>query len=217
MTIGSYKRAGEDIQVLTGIAVSASTQQRLVHRQNFEPASVETAVEEISVDSGKVRLRTPLGKACEWRDYKAVNLHEQAISGFFHDNDSLVSWVNRQPLETPLTCLGDGHDGIWNIYAEIGADEQRREILDWYHLVENLGKVGGSGQRLDKIEAPLWQGEVEAAIKQFDDGSMSELNGLLPTSISIERELSITTTISPKASRLAPVLSNRRSSKSGDG
>ena len=148
MSNGFYKRAGEDIQVLTGIAVSASTQQRLVHRQNFEPASVETAVEEISVDSGKVRLRTPLGKACEWRDYKAVNvhppcddgccvdfvnLHEQAISGFFHDNDSLVSWVNRQPLETPLTCLGDGHDGIWNIYAEIGADEQRREILDWYH------------------------------------------------------------------------------------
>ena len=91
----------------------------------------------------KVRLRTPLGKACEWRVYKAVNvhpsshggccvdfvnLHEQASSGFFHDNDSLVSWVNRQPLETPLTCLGDGHDGIWNIYAEIGADEQRREF-----------------------------------------------------------------------------------------
>ena len=42
-------------------------------------------------------------------------------------------------------CLG--HDGIWNIYGAIGKATQRREFLDWYHLVENLGKVGGSQQR----------------------------------------------------------------------
>lgn len=165
----SYERAGEDIQVLTGITVSASTQQRLVHRQHFEPASVTTAVEQMSIDGGKVRLRTPLGEACEWRDYKAVNLHGGAVSGFFQDKESLLSWVNRQPLATPLTCLGDGHDGIWNLYAEMGAAQQRCEILDWYHLVENLGKVGGSQRRLDQVEALLWRGEVAAAIEQFDD------------------------------------------------
>jgi len=166
---GSYERASEDILVLTGMAVSASTQQRLVHRQDFEPARVETSVQEMSVDGGKVRLRTPLGEECEWRDYKAVNLHSQYVNAFFQDNDSLVSWVNQQPLAVPLTCLGDGHDGIWNIYAKIGTDEQRREILDWYHLVENLGKVGGSQQRLDRAEALLWRGDVEAAIEQFND------------------------------------------------
>jgi hypothetical protein len=36
-------------------------------------------------------------------------------------------------------------------------------------LVENLGKVGGSHQRLDAVEACLWQGDVQGAIAQFDD------------------------------------------------
>ena len=166
---GSYERASEDILVLTGMTVSASTQQRLVHRQDFEPPRVEAAVDEMSVDGGKVRLRTPLGESCEWRDYKAVNLHEQAVNAFFQDNDSLVDWVNQQPLAVPLTCLGDGHDGIWNLIGKIGSDEQRREILDWYHLVENLGKVGGSQRRLNRVEALLWHGNVEAAIAQFHD------------------------------------------------
>lgn len=58
----SYERAAEDIQVLTGVAVSHSTQQRLVHRQTFELAQVEQAVDEMSVDGGKVRLRTPKGQ-----------------------------------------------------------------------------------------------------------------------------------------------------------
>jgi hypothetical protein len=165
----SYGRAAEDIAVLTGVRVAHSTQQRLVHRQTFELPQVDHPVEEISVDGGKVRLRTPKGQPSEWRDYKAVNLHKCCVAAFFQDNESLVNWVNEQPLSESLTCLGDGHDGIWNIYAAIGTVTQRREILDWYHLIENLGKVGGSQQRLDAVEACLWQGDVEGAIAQFDD------------------------------------------------
>ncbi len=165
----SYERAAEDIQVLTGVAVSHSTQQRLVHRQTFDLPQVAQVVEEMSVDGGKVRLRTPKGEPSEWRDYKGVNLHERFLNAFFQDNGSLVNWVNAQPLSTPLACLGDGHDGIWNIYAVIGTSTQRREILDWYHLVENLGKVGGSQQRLNATEACLWQGDVDGAIAQFHD------------------------------------------------
>ena len=165
----SYERAAEDLQVLTGVAVSHSTQQRLVHRQSFDLPQVAQIVEEMSVDGSKVRLRTPKGEPSEWRDYKAVNLHECCVSAFFQANPSLVNWVNTQPLSTPVTCLGDGHDGIWNLYAAIGNSTQRREILDWYHLVENLGKVGGSGQRLDAAEARLWQGDVNGAIAQFKD------------------------------------------------
>lgn len=165
----SYERAAEDIQVLTGVAVSHSTQQRLVHRQTFEQPQVEQVVDEMSLDGGKVRLRTPKGQPSEWRDYKGVNLHERCVGAFFRDNVSLVKWVNAQPLSNPLTCLGDGHDGIWNIFQEIGSQTQRRELLDWYHLVENLGKVGGSQQRLDRVEAYLWQGDVESAIEQFND------------------------------------------------
>lgn len=165
----SYERAAEDIQVLTGVRVSHSTQQRLVHRQTFDLPQVEQAVDEMSVDGGKVRLRTLKGEPNEWRDYKGVNLHQCCVGAFFQDNASLVNWVNAQPLSHPLTCLGDGHDGIWNIYAEIGSPSQRREILDWYHLVENLGKVGGSQQRLDAVEAFLWQGDVASAIGHFND------------------------------------------------
>ena len=165
----SYERAAEDLQVLTGVAVSHSTQQRLVHRQSFNLPQVEQTVEEMSLDGGKVRLRTPKGEPSEWRDYKAVNLHERCMSAFFQDNARLVNWVNAQPLSTALTCLGDGHDGIWNIYGAIGNSTQRREILDWYHLVENLGKVGGSLQRLDAAEACLWQGDVDGAMAQFND------------------------------------------------
>lgn len=165
----SYQRAEEDIKVLTGIDVSHSTQQRMVHRQTFELSKVEQKVEEISIDGGKVRLRTPKGEPCQWRDYKAANLHGSAIEAFFQENESLVDWVNQQPFSNPLVCLGDGHCGIWNIFAQIGTKYQRREILDWYHLVENLGKVGGSNQRLNRVEAFLWKGNVDRAIQEFSD------------------------------------------------
>ena len=165
----SYERAAEDIQILTGVAVSHSTQQRLVHRQTFVLPQVEEMIDEISLDGGKVRLRTPKGEPSEWRDYKGIALHESCVEAFFQENDSLVRWVNDQPLANPLICLGDGHDGIWNIFQQIGTQPQRREILDWYHLMENLGKVGGSQQRLNAVEALLWEGDVEGAIEQFKD------------------------------------------------
>ena len=87
----SYERAAEDILVLTGVAVSHSTQQRLVHRQTFELPQVAQLVKEISIDGGKVRLRTPKGEPSEWRDYKAVNLHQHCVGAFFQDNCGLVN------------------------------------------------------------------------------------------------------------------------------
>ncbi len=47
-------------------------------------------------------------------------------------------------------------------------DIQRREILDWYHLSENLEKVGGSMQRLNKAKALLWKGDVNATAALFE-------------------------------------------------
>lgn len=41
----SYERAAEDIEVLTGIKISQSTQQRLVHRQTFELPQVKAMVD----------------------------------------------------------------------------------------------------------------------------------------------------------------------------
>lgn len=165
----SYERCAQDLPVLTGLAVSRGTQHRLVHRQSFDLPTADEEVEEISIDGGKVRLRTPLGEMCRWQDYKAVSLHERCCEAFFQDKEQLVEWVNGQPLATPVTCLGDGHDGIWNLFEDIANPNQRREILDWFHLVENLHKVGGSQQRLTAVEALLWQGKVDGAIEQFKD------------------------------------------------
>lgn len=103
-----------------------------VHRQRFALSAIEQSIEQLCVDGGKVRLRTPLGEACEWRDYKAVAT-DQGMVANFQNNAQLINWVNEQPLAQPVTCLGDGHDGVWNIISQIATVPQRREILDWYH------------------------------------------------------------------------------------
>jgi hypothetical protein len=51
----SYEQAEQEVAYLTGIRVAAKTQQRLVHRQTFALPEGEQAIEELSVDGGKVR------------------------------------------------------------------------------------------------------------------------------------------------------------------
>ncbi len=164
----SYEQAAQDLAYLTGIRVAAKTQQRLVHRQTFELPNIEQPMAELSIDGGKVRVRTPLGEPCEWKDYKAIAT-DQGIVANFQNNAQLIDWVNEQSLAQPVVCLGDGHDGIWNIISQIATAEQRLEILDWYHLVENLHKVGGSIKRLHQAKGLLWQGQVEATIALFGE------------------------------------------------
>jgi hypothetical protein len=178
----SYERSAEDIPVLTGMTVSRGSQHRLVHRQGFElpvGGDEHNPIEEMSIDGGKVRIRTPLGETCRWQDYKAVNLHEHCVEAFFQSNATLMTWVNQQKLSNPVTCLGDGHDGIWNLFSGIAAPDQRREILDWYHLRENLYKVGGSQQRLTAVETLLWRGKIDLAIEQFQGWSHERVETLI--------------------------------------
>lgn len=118
-------------------------------RQDFELPTSKLGVKEVAVDGGKVRLRTSeKGKPCEYKDYKAVSLNGGNCGAFFQDPLSLIDWVNCQKLLSPFYCLGDGHPGIWNIAKEFGEFDNRIEILDWYHLKENIYKVGGSLKRL---------------------------------------------------------------------
>jgi len=172
----SYEHAAQDIEVLTGRSVSHSTQQRLVHRQELPFKDAKCSVEELSVDGGRVRLRTPLAQRCEWRDYKVIQLHEQTLGASFQDNEVLIEWSNQQSLAEPLICLGDGHDGIWNMIGEIGRDEQRVEILDWYHLMENLAKVDSSEDFLDEVKECLWEGRVRTAITKLEKCSDGHAN-----------------------------------------
>jgi hypothetical protein len=171
----SYERTAEDVAVLTGMTISHSTQQRLVHRQEFVPCVATSPVEAICIDGGKARIRTPKGEPSIFNDYKAVVLEGQGVGAYFKQNAALVDWVNTQPLAATVSCLGDGHDGIWNLFSDIATPPQRREILDWYHLVENLFKVGGSLNRLHEVKALLWQGKVDDAIRHFGDCTLETL------------------------------------------
>jgi hypothetical protein len=155
--------------------VSAKTQQRIVHRYQFPELVGEEKLEEIGLDGGKVRLRTEVkGESCIWKDYKAICVNQQLRLAWFVENDQLVNWVNQQEFADLLTCLGDGHPGIWNLFKQINPTGNKQEILDWYHLIENLHKVGGSGKRLEKAESLLWQGKVDETVALISSLSHKE-------------------------------------------
>jgi hypothetical protein len=85
----SYENAERDLKLLTGIAVSHSTQQRLAQRSEWPDPQASAAVETLSIDGGKVRLCTVKGEPSQWRDYKAVTLHGQPCGAWLHDNEAL--------------------------------------------------------------------------------------------------------------------------------
>jgi hypothetical protein len=165
----SYENAARDFEELTGIGIGHSTQQRLVHRTDWGAETAIVMVNTLSLDGGKVRIRTPEKGPSVWRDYKAVTLHGIRCDAWFQDNEALLESVNSQPLAPVVSCIGDGHPGVWKIVSGIKQPEQRREVLDWFHLMENLHKVGGSEHRLKQVRLDLWQGRLASAKAAFDD------------------------------------------------
>lgn len=79
----SYQNAATEIEALTGVKVSHSTQQRRVLRQEMPMPEAKQAVGEVSVDGGKVRLRGNPGSGAHWRDYKAVRKDESLLRCVF--------------------------------------------------------------------------------------------------------------------------------------
>ena len=76
-------QAVEDIEMLTGIKVSSSSQHRLVKKYELKETLAKGRINTLSIDGGKVRLRTELGEKSQWKDYKAVSLHESCCEAFF--------------------------------------------------------------------------------------------------------------------------------------
>lgn len=157
----SYQEAEHDLYLMMGLNVGHSSLHRLVQRYELPEAEYTEPVSALSVDGGNVRLRTPEPRACQWRNYKAVCLHDLGCAAYFQDNEALIAWVQRQPLASVVTCVGDGHDGVWNIMAQLTPEHQRQEVLDWYHLVENLYKLDESRPCLERLKRLLWLGELE--------------------------------------------------------
>lgn len=161
----SFQDAENDLKVLTGVEVGHSTHHRQVQKVDLSPPNVKQKLTEVCLDGGKVRLRSPeRGKPAYWKEYKTGRLQGIYYGAFFQDNLSLINWVNSQNLAQTIYCLGDGHDGVWNLFAEIADPECRQEILDWYHLKENLYKIQAPKKFLSEIEALLWHGQVEEAL-----------------------------------------------------
>lgn len=112
-----------------------------------------------------MRLRTETkGESCIWKDYKAICVDTSLRKAWFNENEQLIDWVNQQACSDPLICLGDGHPGIWKLVEQFTCPGEKQEILDWYHLMENLHKVGGSLKRLKQAESLLWEGKVDETL-----------------------------------------------------
>ncbi|NEO65194.1 MAG: ISKra4 family transposase, partial [Moorea sp. SIO4G2] len=174
----SYQNAAQDLYFLTGLKVGHSThhwplatlRERKVNKIDLPLPDLKQGLSEVSVDGGKVRLRTEKkGEASYWQEYKTACLQGIYYGAFFQDNLSLTDWINSQKLTNPFYCLGDGHDGLWNLIAEIGQKRHRIEILDWYHLIENLHKIETNKSIKEQLEAYLWMGEIDDAIKLLND------------------------------------------------
>lgn len=175
----SYQNAEIDLEMLTGIRISHSTLQRLVQRQEYSQIKLDNPIEAVSVDGGMVRVRTAAGQACEWREYKALRVHNQANLACFKENHQLLKWVNAQPLAAQFTALGDGHDGVWNILSQIGSRDQRVEVLDWFHLMEHVNQVQAPSEQLEKIKQLLWQGMSSQAIQDLCQHECQGSTGLI--------------------------------------
>lgn len=124
----SYEKAAQEMEVQTGVKICHTCLHRLVEKQEWSEPHAKIEVKETSIDGGKVRLRGNLGEGSHWQDYKAVRLHESYYGAFYQENEKLINYINHQPLADILTCLGDGHDGIWKIVSQLNPGKTRREI-----------------------------------------------------------------------------------------
>lgn len=52
-----------------------------------------------------------------------------------------------------------------NIIAQLRPEDGRREVLDWYHLVENLYKIGGNQKGLKQLKTCLWRGLIDEVLE----------------------------------------------------
>ena len=143
-----------------------SSLQRLVNRTAIPWARDEQPSSHGSIDGGKIRLRGEGdGEQAKshWQDYKAVALSNGLCEAFFQDNEALQAWSRTQPLSQQFRVIGDGHDGVWNIACRFGGEqvEERLEVLDWFHLMENLHKVEMSRAEYQRLRRHLWRGGVE--------------------------------------------------------
>ena len=151
-------------------------------------------VHHLSADGGKIRLASPANESgTEWRDYKGLAINggrpDQEMHACLHDNDALAQRVRGRPGLEEATFIADGHPGVWNVMALMRPEHfdseaaktrgATLEILDWYHLKENVHKTRWGKARKERICDLLWEGKVsEALAKEVRDPNCNLWNYL---------------------------------------
>ena len=105
----SYQDAAAEIEALTGMKVGHSTLHRRVQLKELPLPDAKQAVTEVSVDGGKVRIRSDEVKGSHWLEYKAVRLQGIYYNAAFQDNLFLIDWVNSQNFVN--------HDGLFRRWS----------------------------------------------------------------------------------------------------
>lgn len=158
----SYQQAETDIAMLTGIRVSAKTQERMVKRAVLPDPVSDESVHELALDGGMVRVRTPRGEPSEWRQYHAIRVNREGIGmAWFKQPNALLSWILTLPIATRVYLLGDGHCDIWLLFEQMVFPGLKDEVLDWFHLKENLYKVEAAPEQLAVLSSHLWEGRMQ--------------------------------------------------------
>jgi hypothetical protein len=104
VTLLSYSKASQEIEVQTGVLIGHTSLHRLVENQEWVEPVAEAPIKETSVHGGKVRIRGAKGEGSHWLDYKAVSLHGSFYGAYFLENEVLIDYVNSQPLNSLVTC-----------------------------------------------------------------------------------------------------------------
>ena len=86
---------------------------------------------------------------------------------WYKDPTALLAWVTTLPLVPVVYLLGDGHYGIWALFDQMEINVPSDEVLDWYHLKENLYKVEATEEMLETLSSQLWEGRVQPVLTEL--------------------------------------------------
>jgi hypothetical protein len=101
----SYRQAARDIDLLSGVSVSAKTQERIVNRTPIEAPEITEPVTEVDLDGGMVRLVGDPGQSSEWKQYKAVRVNGNGAGmAWFQDNSALLDWLHHLSFVSLFYC-----------------------------------------------------------------------------------------------------------------
>ncbi|NES93569.1 ISKra4 family transposase, partial [Okeania sp. SIO2B9] len=179
----SYEHAESDVAMLTGVRVSAKTQERMVKRLTLPEPTSEEPVSELTLDGGMVRVRTPKGEASVWRQYHGIRVNGNGIGmAWYKDPATLLAWITTLPLVPVIYLLGDGHCGIWSLFEQMAIEGPTDEVLDWYHLKENLYKVDATEAVLESLSSQLWEGRLQqvlSCLSELDNESARRFSAYL--------------------------------------